>query len=59
MPQPIFGSMGLSEEKPSAFKFMGAVRILVDYRCLISSRGGFDYLTAYHFFCTAECGHLL
>ena len=27
-----------------------AVRILVDYRCLISSRGGFDYLTAYHFF---------
>ena len=29
--------------------FQWAVRILVDYRCLISSRGGFDYLTAYHF----------
>ena len=29
--------------------FQWAVRILVDYRCLIHSRGGFDYLTAYHF----------
>ena len=47
MLQPIFGLMGLSEENPRPLS-LWAVRILVDYRCLISSRGGFDYLTAYH-----------
>ena len=33
--------------KPSAFKFIGG-SYTGDYRYLISSRGGFDYLTAYH-----------